>query len=96
MRPSATFELPRIRIPCSELPTKKVVTDYYVCCCLQLCPCFSQYGRNLDALTDVLRGGFDAFDYGEVILVRIESHRRVEEKIVRVFQAAPNVTLELS
>ncbi len=31
-----------------------------------LCPGFD-WGRNLDALNDILRGGFGAFDYGEPI-----------------------------
>ena len=32
------------------------------------CPDFD-YGRNLDALNDILRGGFGAFDYGEQIQI---------------------------
>lgn len=31
-----------------------------------LCPAFD-WGRNLDAFNDILRGGFGAFDYGEEI-----------------------------
>ena len=34
-----------------------------------LCPKFSDFGRNIDAFNDILRGGFGTFEYGEKVTI---------------------------
>lgn len=57
---------------------------------------FGPFGRNLDALVDVLRGGFGAHKMGEDIVIewrQFGASARFENKrtVVEILETAPNV-----
>ena len=52
----------------------------------KLCPQFNGYGRNLDALWDILRGGFHAFELGEPIHIIIKNANLLPPKMLQVFK----------
>lgn len=61
-----------------------------------LCGGWKGFGRNLDALNDILRGGFGAFDCNEEIVViwknfHLSSSFKDKKKIIEVFQERENV-----
>lgn len=73
--------------------------DFYTEAGRVLCPGFKGFGRCLDALRDVLRGGFGAFDVGEQIKITIRSHHSLSSRILEVFVEARDElghTLELA
>lgn len=64
-----------------------------------LCPGFSGFGRNLDAVVDVLRGGMGNYPYGEQVrVVWSNFHRSAafarKDKVLKVLAEVPNVTFE--
>ena len=44
-----------------------------------LCPSFKKMGKNLDALVDVLRGGFGEFEYGEKVELDLIYYKKAEQ-----------------
>ena len=57
---------------------------------------FAKFGFNLDALVDILRGGFDHFDEDDDVVLRITPIRdRVEEweTIIEIMKEADNITV---
>ncbi len=66
-----------------------------------LCPDFKHFGRNLDALVDILRGGFGAFELGETIRLRFihqnyaEKHLQASfvRRVRRIMEKGPNVEM---
>jgi pyridoxine kinase len=67
-----------------------------------LCPTFSGMGYNLDALVDVLRGGFGAFDRGEKIIIEFKDYSSAKKrlgdgffsKIISLMNANPDIELQ--
>lgn len=60
---------------------------------LLLCPYVKHFGRNLDALVDVLRGGFGVFAVGEkvdIIWKEKKANRNISKysEIVAIFEAS--------
>ncbi len=58
------------------------------------------FGRNLDALIDLLRGGFGLFDYQEEILVvwknfHLSSSFEKKKQIIEIFQTQENVEFRM-
>ncbi|NWF95738.1 MAG: barstar family protein [Candidatus Thorarchaeota archaeon] len=68
-----------------------------------LCPDFSGFGRNLDALNDILRGGFGTFEYGDQIRIRIVNVHKMRmnleasffRHVMEVLEESENVELSL-
>ena len=58
-----------------------------------LCPEFTGYGRNLDALADILTGGFGPDLSRGLVLLR---HKKLEPKVLKVFLQAKTSGLHLS
>jgi hypothetical protein len=52
-----------------------------------LCPAFEGFGRNDDALWDVLRGGFGAFAYGERVRLVLRRHAALPGRVRKLFEA---------
>lgn len=50
-----------------------------------LCPNFKHFGRNWDALVDILRGGFGVFELGEEITLVIAHSKTARKKFVGSF-----------
>ena len=46
-----------------------------------LCPGFKYFGRNWDALNDVLRGGFGEFELGENIVIQFKYVNSIKKQI---------------
>ena len=63
-----------------------------------LCPGFDGFGRNLNALVDILRGGFTVFEFGEEIIVEWQHFYRsgdfkYKQDVLEIFAEAENVEL---
>ncbi|MFQ5831095.1 MAG: barstar family protein [Candidatus Thorarchaeota archaeon] len=66
-----------------------------------LCPDFKYFGKNLDALVDILRGGSGAFEQGETIRLRLihqnyaEKHLQASfiRKMLRIIEKSPNLEI---
>lgn len=68
----------------------------------KLCPEFAGFGKNLDALDDVLDGGFGTIEFGEPVnLVWANSEKSKRElgetfgTILEIIQEHKNIKLEL-
>ncbi len=46
-----------------------------------LCPKFAKFGRNFDAFIDILRGGFNSYEFGEEIIIRLKNRNYAFKKI---------------
>jgi len=65
------------------------------------CPDFKGMGHNLDALVDVLRGGFGTFEYDEKIIVEFNDYKNAQKnlgeayfsKIIEVFHEEEDLEL---
>ncbi len=69
---------------------------FYDEACEVLCGGWTGFGRNLDALTDILRGGFGLFDGGEEIIViwknfHLSSKFEDKKKVLEILGSAENV-----
>ena len=55
-----------------------------------LCPGFKFFGRNWNAVNDILRGGFGAFELGENILIQFKyvnsTKKRIGDNIFNKFE----------
>ncbi len=64
-----------------------------------LCPSFSGFSRNWNALVDVLRGGFGTFEEGESVQVILIQSKNVEQNlsesefrhVTKIFTEADNI-----
>jgi RNAse (barnase) inhibitor barstar len=75
------------------------LSDFYDEIHRVLCPSFSGFGRNWNALVDVLRGGFRTFEEGESLQVILANSKVVEKnladsevrQIMKIFTEADNI-----
>jgi len=50
----------------------KTIEGFFVEFQKVLCPSFKHFGRNWDAVYDILRGGFGTFEVGEEIIIQVK------------------------